>query len=192
MFKKKIKEGWFHTPGRIGDRTIAQQLIGLDALMAEVRGKSVLDVGCAEGLISIECARAGALYTHGVEIIGGHLDVGNAIAVAEHLPCTFEQGDANTWQSLLPRSFDVLLLLSILHKLRDPGAACARLVESCRDLCVVRLPPLFAPVIIDWRSNDQPVNIQHVMAASGFELTAEFSGPFDEWTGYFRRSDGRG
>jgi hypothetical protein len=37
--------------------------------------------------------------------------------------------------------FDVVLLLAVLHKLRDPSAACARFARQARDLCVVRLPP---------------------------------------------------
>ena len=51
-------KGWFVTDGRAGDRTLAQQLVGLDKI--NVQGATVLDVGCAEGLISIEMAKRGA------------------------------------------------------------------------------------------------------------------------------------
>ena len=41
------------TPWFGGDRTFEQQMTGLDWLAEACRGKSVLDFGCAEGLISI-------------------------------------------------------------------------------------------------------------------------------------------
>lgn len=47
--KPPVKEGWFHTPGRLGDRSLDQQLMGLDSLFERCFDKTVLDVGCAEG-----------------------------------------------------------------------------------------------------------------------------------------------
>ena len=58
MAQQMTKQGWFSTKGRLGDRTLKQQLMGLDPLFAECKGKTVLDVGCAEGLISIELDKA--------------------------------------------------------------------------------------------------------------------------------------
>ena len=52
--KKIATIGWFTTAKRPGDRTLEQQLVGLDKVLAEVAGKTVLDAGCAEGLISME------------------------------------------------------------------------------------------------------------------------------------------
>jgi 2-polyprenyl-3-methyl-5-hydroxy-6-metoxy-1,4-benzoquinol methylase len=73
-------KGWFTTAERPGDRTLDQQLCGLDGLQHECAGKTVLDVGCAEGLISHYLARLGARSVYGIEIVPGHVDMANRAA----------------------------------------------------------------------------------------------------------------
>ena len=91
-------EGWFSTHGRDGDRTIDQQLLGLDPLFDEVKGKTVLDIGCAEGLISLHlCTKFKAKSVHGVEIIASHVAVANSLR-GENSNCTFERADANHFE----------------------------------------------------------------------------------------------
>lgn len=185
MAQQMTKQGWFSTKGRLGDRTLKQQLMGLDPLFAECKGKTVLDVGCAEGLISIELAKAGAASVHGVEIVPGHVEVGKKLK--GNLPVKFAVGDANTWT---PRAeYDIVIALALLHKLSDPSAACARFAAHCNDLMVLRLPPLHAPTIIDERSGGVPHDIGKVMLACGFVLEREArDGPFEEWLGFYRRA----
>ena len=72
----KRLRGWFNIPDRPGPRTVAQQLLGLDQLFVECKGKTCLDVGCAEGMISIELARRGAIAVHGVEVSKRRVKVG--------------------------------------------------------------------------------------------------------------------
>lgn len=178
-------KGWFSTPGRPGDRTLDQQLKGLDLLFAKVQHKTVLDLGCAEGLISMELARAGALAVHGVEIVPEH------VAVAKKLqgsaPICFEVGDANTWKPT--RQYDIVIALALLHKLRDPTEACYRLCGAAKHLVVLRLPPLHAPTIVDPRSGNNPHHIGRVMEKQGFELEFTARGHLDEWVGYYVRKE---
>lgn len=184
MAQQMKKEGWFHTKGRLGDRTLQQQLMGLDPLFAECTGKTVLDIGCAEGLISIELAKAGAQLVHGVEIVADHVKVGQKLA--RKLPVGLMVQDANDWA---PKNYyDIVIALALLHKLRDPSAACARFAAHCKDLMVLRLPPLHAPVIIDDRSGNEPHHIDLVMDRCGFVLEREArDGPFNEYVAYWRR-----
>lgn len=177
------RQGWFTTPGRQGDRTLWQQLTGLDPVLAEAAGAAVLDVGCAEGLISLELARYGARHVHGVEIVSTHVDVANRLR--GDLPCSFEVADVNDWTP--SGNYQIVLMLAILHKLRDPAAACARFAAACDDLCAIRLPPERAPVIVDPRSDNRPVDIAAVMDDAGFEHTLTLRGHLNEWCGYFRR-----
>ena len=182
-----VKQGWFTTQGRLGDRTLEQQMIGLDRVRQLVKGKSVLDVGCAEGLISIEMAKAGARMVHGVEIVRAHVDCATELAYKAGVKCGFYCHDANLWTP--DRPYDVILLLSILHRFRDPSAAASRFARSCTEWCIVRLPPKDAPTIVDWRSGEVPHHIARVMTDEGFHLEQTALGPLDEWVGYFRRAE---
>ncbi len=180
----KVKEGWFHTRDRLGDRSIEQQMMGLDLLVESCKGKSVLDIGCAEGLISIKLAQTGAIAVHGIEIIKDHVEVGNVLR--KKLPVTFEVADANTWTPR--RDYDIVIALALLHKLQNPTAACARFAARAREMVVLRLPPLHAPTIIDPRSENNPHYIGATMEKAGFELVREArDGPFDEYLGYWKR-----
>ena len=177
-------KGWFNTAGRPGDRSLDQQLIGLDPLLAEAAGKTILDIGCAEGLISIELAHlGGARHVHGIEIVPGHIDI--AKQLAGDLPCEFEVADANNY--LPTETYDIVIALALLHKLRDPSAAATRFARHARSLVVLRLPPENAPIIIDARSGNVPHDISLAMHQSGFALERLTSGPFNEWCGYWRR-----
>jgi 2-polyprenyl-3-methyl-5-hydroxy-6-metoxy-1,4-benzoquinol methylase len=175
--------GWFHTDARPGDRTLDQQLRGLGPMLEEVRGKTVLDVGCAEGLISIEAARHGATSVHGIEIVPGHIEMANQLK--GDAPATFEVSDANFYQPT--RRYDVVLLLAVLHKLKNPSASCVRLADAAADLCVVRLGPIDFEIISDARSNYVRQDIGGVMRGLGFQLERRELGPFDERTWYYRR-----
>lgn len=176
--------GWFHTDGRPGDRTLNQQLLGLAPLFAECKGKTILDVGAAEGLIAIELGKAGALAVHGIEVVAEHVEVGNRLR--GDLPITFEVQDANTW--IPKRDYDIVIALALLQKLKDPSTVCARLAASCLDLMVLRLPPDLAPTIVDDRSGRKPHHTHKVMEAAGFDLISHGkNGPFGEWVGFWRR-----
>lgn len=175
---------WFTTPGRKGDRTLRDQLKGLDGLFAEAKGRTVLDAGCAEGLISIELAKAGAVAVHGVEYIAERVEFGNR--ARGDLPIMFEVGDLNVWRP--KRQYDIVIGLAILHKLKDPTAVAKALAAAARSLVVWRLPPAHAPVVIDARSGNVLHHIGDAMADSGFELSSEsYNGHLGEWVGYYRR-----
>lgn len=170
-------------------RTLEQQLAGLDDLLNMVEGHTVLDVGCAEGLISIECAKRGARAVYGIELVSEYVDKARAAAF-EAAPrsacagypvrCAFIQGDANTWTPDAGESYDIVLMLAILQKLSDPSAAVKRIASCARQLVVIRLPPGNAPVIIDQRSGMRSHDIEYAMREAGFVLVARTDGPVAE------------
>ncbi len=188
----KPTKTWFPIAGR-GDheRTITQQMTGLRPLLdeirtAKIRGNplSVLDVACAEGMIAMELAKAGASQVHGFELVEQR--VVDACRLSKGLPCTFEVGDVNTWQP--QRTYDVVACLSILHKLPDPSTVLRRLVgSSCERMVVIRLPPqMMGGLVIDKRSGNEPHNLDKVLRSLRFNLEQETEGPLGEWTGYWR------
>lgn len=182
MAETQQLKGWFKLPGQEGDRTLDQQLRGLEPLFAEVAGKTVLDIGCAEGLIAIELAKAGAKHVRGVEVIKRYMPI--ATKLAGFLPCKFVCADANTYS---PKAFDIVIALALLHKLQDPTEACARFAGACRDLMVIRLPPGRGETIVDERSGFVKHDIGRCMRKAGFTLERTELGPFDEPTYYYRR-----
>jgi 2-polyprenyl-3-methyl-5-hydroxy-6-metoxy-1,4-benzoquinol methylase len=178
-----MRKGWFKIPGQqTGDRTLEEQLIGLDDLILNLSLRTVFEIGCAEGLISMKLCDEGALAVHGIEIVPGHVEVANRLR--DDRPCTFEVADANTY--VPRRSYDIVLMLAVLHKLKDPTAACKRFARAARDLVVIRLPP-GSPVISDKRSGLREHDMDAAMRASGFTLTEIALGHLGEWTGYYER-----
>lgn len=179
MAHKKLKP-WFG-PG--GDRTLGQQLTGLGPLLQQVEGKAVLDVGCAEGLISLRLAGEGASTVHGLDIRPDFVEA--AKKARGSLPCLFEVADANGYHPR--RTYDIVIMLAVLQKLSNPSTTCARLASAARELVVIRLPPKTAPVIIDARSGFARHDINNVMYKTGFECVHTALGHLDEWVGYYER-----
>jgi len=182
---KPVVRGWFSTPGRPGDRRLEDQLKGLDWLFANVRGKTVLDLGCAEGLISIKLAQRGALAVHGVDVVAEHLGVGNKLR--GDLPVTFEQADLNHWRPKF--QYDIVIALALMHKLKNPTAACAAFADAARHAVVLRLPPEHAPTVIDERSRGEPHHLEQTLNAAGlFRHDAHYGGHFGEYVGVWLRA----
>lgn len=173
---RKAAYGWFTLANKPGDRTLEQQLTGLDPLWLKVVDRTVLDIGCAEGLIAIECCKRGAAFARGVEIVPVHVQL--AKSLRNGMPCAFEVADAQTW--VPDKLYDVVLLLAVLHKLPDPTSACVQLARVAKELCVIRFPATSRwPVIVDARSGNEPHDIGEVMESLGFTLECVTNGPTD-------------
>jgi SAM-dependent methyltransferase len=185
-----MRKGWFRVVGvQDGDRGVEDQLKGLAPALAAVAGKTVLDLGCAEGLLAAEFARAGGGQVIGCDWLDAHVSVGRALV--RGLPVTLLRADLNdqaTHNWIGGLDFEVCLMLAILHKLRDPAALIRTVARRQPELIVVRLPPKTAPVIIDKRSGNRPCNVEAQMGEHGYALADVQRGHFEEWCGYFRRS----
>lgn len=184
----KPSKPWFTVGNVPGDRTIDQQMVGLDRLMKAVPGKTVLDCGCAQGLISIEMARAGASYVHGVEILRPFVDAAwKESGDLENVG--FEQGDMNVWRPWSPKQFDIVTALAILQKLRDPCAVTSMLADTARELIVIRTPPGKDPwTLPPERGRTVPHNIGAVLCSRGWKLSEQLAGTFGEVIGYWERA----
>lgn len=176
---------WFHFEGRGGHRMLDQQMQGLALLMRNVKNATVLDVGCAEGLITIEMAKSGAAALHGVEI--RRQAVLEANNLRGDLPITFEVGDLNVWTPT--HHYDVLVMLAILHKLKEPKRVLHNLLfKASPDLIVLRLPPHSEnPCVLDARSGGKKVDLWPTINKAGFRTLHVTAGHLNEWIGYYRR-----
>lgn len=178
------KKGWFIIPNiQDGDRTIDEQALGLEDY--DFTGKTVLDLGCAEGLLSAYVLMHDAALVHGCEIVQHHIDL--ATRLFKGKKAQFFKIDLNNFQSLhkhppmLPR-YDVVLMLAIAHKLKDP-ASFINYAATLADSLIIRLPER---ILSDKRSGFKSIDVPALLAPS-FELVAEPTGPRGEWMGIFER-----
>ncbi|MGE3932359.1 MAG: class I SAM-dependent methyltransferase [Rhodospirillaceae bacterium] len=195
-------KGWFITKDRDGDRTVNEQLSGLEPVLERAaQGADVLDLGCAEGLISKVLHDAGAQWVLGLDVRAEAVRWANKrLAVTGKL--AFVCADLNRpqeWGNDSVRSiefgsvggYDIVLALSIAHKLDDPAAFLTRAAACARDWLVIRLP---GPVIdrvgagaAHKRDLAAPVDVPILMRDLGFTPLRECEHPRREWTWIYQR-----
>ena len=137
------RKGWFAIDGvQAGDRTLAEQLTGLEPMLAEVSGRDVLDLGCAEGLIARTCLDRGARRVIGIDNNRAFIDRANSLAL-DPRRARFWFGDLNQGPDADDQAVchsDIVLALAIIHKLQDPARALRQWAAFAWRLFVIRLP----------------------------------------------------
>lgn len=194
-----MNKGWFKIAGvQDGDRTIEQQLKGLKPLFPEVADKWVLDLGCAEGLVGMElCAKHGAFWVDGITLVPSEAETGNAVSNARGIDnFVIYAHDLNDVPGLhalgdredgIEEHYDVILMLAVLHKLREPIRVLhSILAKWAAGLVVIRTAGATPGYICDPRSGNRKFDVVKAMAPD-YRLERVESGPFNEWTGYFRK-----
>jgi len=97
-----------------------QRLYGLDKLLNDCSGSSILDIGMAKGLVSYEFARNGASKCHGMDINKESVNFCNTLFHKSSLDFKFiHKNLAEEPQSLnidFPEKYDIVLLLGVWKK----------------------------------------------------------------------------
>jgi len=183
-------KGWFKLPGiRDGDRSIEEQLLGLDLALAQAAGKTVLDLGCAEGAISREFAKAGATLVVGIELLETHLKF--ARKVCKGLPVEFIR--ANIMDHIekvgeINQRFDIVLALSIIHKMDDPAIPLRFAARSCRDLLLYRASKHAVDGVTRSKHTHVLCDAHAVLREEGFEQLQSMKAVRGEVLEYWKRS----
>ncbi len=182
-----MRHGWFVIPGvQTGDRTLEEQRLGVEKAIGECAGKTVLDLGCAEGLLSREFAQAGAKLVHGVDSLGSHLTVAQDIC-NRYGNVSFEQQDLNEPKPLR-RQYDIVLALGVCHKLTEPVIGIRYVAAASSDLVLVRMSKRTAEGRLTSKFKPyNTVNANAEMHDAGFELEGIEAGPRSETVHYYRR-----
>lgn len=186
-----MPKGWFAIEGvQEGDRTLEDQIKGLGPALAECAGKSVLDLGTAEGLIGREFARAGASGVVGIEYVEDHLKVARKQCAG--LPMRFIRADLNALAREFPvLKFDIVLSLGVCHKLKFPDMGVRYSARAANDLVVFGFSAReeFASGVM--RSKHYPentCNVYEIMEECGFKLEKILPRSRQETAQYWRRA----
>lgn len=181
--------GWFAIPGvHDGQRTLEEQMTGLEPSIDECRGKTVCDLGTSEGLIALEFARAGATV-YACDNNREMIDYANATKGA--LPVTFELVDLNWVTQIhvaaLHRHHDIVLALAVLHKLSDPAGGIDTILRMTPRLVVIRLPIGSSGQIAGKQAPFKRCDVNAVMKHGGYRREKVLPGPREELVQYWRR-----
>jgi len=189
--------GYYNLPGiRAGNWGIETRLRGLQELLSVAQGKSVLDLGCAEGMISREFCRHGAATIHGFDINLDQVriarrEVPKAAEIGTQI--SFHRADFGYWDRFVAANrksmngqYDIVLLLSVLEKLPESNqdTILDGLMAFSRGWIGLRIAP---------ETRDSRQIIQK-FSDNGFELAFENDGVPDDpsgqetgWLGVFRK-----
>lgn len=184
-----MRHGWFIIPGvQGGDRTVEQQRQGLQDALAEARGKTVLDLGCAEGLLSIEFAKAGAIEVMGVELLEDHLAVARKIS-KPYPQISYRQGHLDDLAAAesKPKQYDIVLALGVIHKPHDPNVPLRYAIACTRSLLLLRAPAKARLGQIYSKFTRKFADVPAVMRESGFVFEKKITGVLGEAVEYWRR-----
>ena len=182
--------GWFKLRGRTWDRTLDEQIMALTPALAECAGKRVLDLGCAEGLISLEFAKAGAVRVLGIEREDDHFKVAQSLVFAGPCALKFKQWNLNNADPGRPLDYDIVLALGIIHKLEFPEVGLRFAARSAKELLLLRSGRGSVNGIIRGKQSGNTCDTAVVMREEGFVLERTVEGPVgrDEPVGYWRRA----
>jgi SAM-dependent methyltransferase len=157
-------KGWFVIPGvQHGVRDLRERTDPLRPLLAHTRGATILDLGCAEGMISKWLVDEGrARLVHGLELHPPYVETARKMMPRPQYKARFDVCDLNHFErdtataGLLP-GYDIVLALNVIQKLFDPRAMLLKAAGYANKFFVYSGP---AAVIRDNRSNFVEVDVQ--------------------------------
>ncbi len=139
--RKRVTElgEWFHNIDLNGVQTAPHHFLGnypaikwqtfAHAIPQDLRGKSVLDIGCNAGFYSIEMKKRGADHVVGIDSDPGYL--AQARFAAEVCGADIEFRDMSVYEvDKLRQKFDIVLFLGVFYHLRYPLLALDLLRDS--------------------------------------------------------------
>jgi len=119
----------------------------------DFRGRSVLDVGCNMGIVAYEVSKQNPKSIHGLDVYKPAIRVARRIFIGVPINHRFDVVDICNERKLLSclsPSYDIVLLLSVWHHLRNRTSAQAadravrKIAMRCKRALIARVPPELA------------------------------------------------
>lgn len=119
------------TIGRREGTDVETRLRGMEYLLQSehLKGATLLDAGCAEGMISKAYTQAGVELVHGFDLQDISVKYANELFLNSQAQYVFRQADMSRWEDfinnnsdILKAEYDVVLFLSVYHHIvRENG-----------------------------------------------------------------------
>ena len=151
-----------YTPGPMASEKKLRRI----QLPEDLRGKSVLDIGCNEGFFAFEAERRGAAY---VLAIDSDAMARKKFHVVKHLLKSNVEFLLLSVSDLHERTigrFDVTLFLSVFHHLKDPFLALDRVASVTGEMAIME----FLVAGIDGAGVEEPLVVRRVREGSKRDL----------------------
>jgi len=146
-FNRDVREnkGYRYTTNpRLSSILANRRLTDAALAIADFRGKKVLDIGCGDGVYTLELLeRGGAASVHGIDLAGEAIKI--AREKAGDRPATFE---VQNMEALPygPGEFDIALIRGVLHHMEQPEAALGEALRVAKTVVVIE-PNGYNPVL---------------------------------------------
>ncbi len=160
--------GWYAVEGlQAGQVDFEDRIDGLEFIARRAEGKTVYDLGCAEGLIAQWLVTRGALGAIGFDYNKSRVDMGNAITCpsVNLYVLDLEEIAEKGFKETKPCA-DIVLCLAILQKMRRPEKLLDMAMALCGEWLVIRTP---SQVIDDKRSDHRKLDTKAYICERGFE-----------------------
>jgi 2-polyprenyl-3-methyl-5-hydroxy-6-metoxy-1,4-benzoquinol methylase len=116
-----------------GDRTKTLERI----LPADMTGKTLLDIGSANGFFCFEALKRGASRAKGIELAENTIRQSRLLADCLQSAAEFEQLDIDV--DNLTEQFDYVLCLNVLHHMKNPLNVLEKLISITREKLIVEV-----------------------------------------------------
>jgi glycosyltransferase involved in cell wall biosynthesis len=193
IVREPLAPSYFRIPelGLHGKWEPETRLEGLEPILAEGPGASVLDLGAAEGIVALEMARHGAARIHAFEKEANRVETGRRLlAAVPGLDLEFRPADLSDWDAfaekhadVLDDDYDVVLYLGLHHHLpaETRRATLEAAMRRCRRWLAVRTP----------RAVAEADGLLAAIRDGGFRLETEGGETAENlgWLGIFRREE---
>jgi tRNA (mo5U34)-methyltransferase len=185
---------WFHNIDLRGHPTAPHHFLGdypavkwrqfADAVPADLRGRSVLDIGCNGGFYSIAMKRRGADRVLGIDWDERYLAQARFAAEVSEVEVEFRRLSVYDVATLRER-FDIVLFMGVLYHLRHPLLALDLLHEHVTRDTLVFQSMLRGSPDVDALHDDHPFTDTRIFEAAGYPklhfVEHKYSGDPTNW-----------